>query len=323
MLPTSDKCKFSSFVLTSIFNHYQRRSDTNSSRVIGCLLGLVSPVSSDGNERTTIVGDTHQYFALVLNCFPVPHSENGDQVSINNDHFRSFLGQYQKMHPKTPILLGYYSCSFLRENSNTLSYEKNSSFIEDFFVQEIGLSGAPVTLHLKAFIEADGNLSIDVFSLDSVTARMGGTKGVQSKASRETLRVPWEVKYNVQDSFLLNLITHSLSNDALHKKSANGKLLVQLGNGLQKSFASWMSSQLHDAISRPNLVKGDHDEGGDGELESALKNLKTTMADFDNQELNVMLRKLLPQLEVELHTIEKTMSLNSSKESSASKSGEN
>jgi translation initiation factor 3 subunit F len=95
-------------VVFNILDHYIRRNE-NQTSVIGALLGSKSP---DGSME-------------IRNCFPVPHTEGSEHLSIDVEFQRVMKELYQKVDSKN-LIVGWYSTSYT-ENSHSLHdfYERN------------------------------------------------------------------------------------------------------------------------------------------------------------------------------------------------------
>lgn len=162
--------RLQSAAIFSIFEQYQRRSDTCPVRLVGAILGSVAPLA----EEPSASGTAPRLVAEVRHCFPIPHSEVGDQVSINSDYYRSRIDLHRKCYTRDSALLGWYSIQqqgVLPKNMDEAVFARNAEFIGDSFARETGSAGAPVTLHLEVAIAADGAISYRVSCCDSITAR--------------------------------------------------------------------------------------------------------------------------------------------------------
>lgn len=78
-------------VLFNVLDHYIRRTES-SQRVIGTLLG-----------RHTSTGTV-----FVSNSFPLPHSENGDEVAVDSDYFKKMY-DLQRRVTASEELVGWYA----------------------------------------------------------------------------------------------------------------------------------------------------------------------------------------------------------------------
>lgn len=154
--------RIESVALFSIFEQYQRRSEASATRLIGAVLGTVSPVD----------GGSH-YVADVKHCFPIPHSEVGAQISINSEYYRLRMQLHRKCYGRDSVLLGWYS---MREESNSKEASDleihGSPFIREFFARETGSAGAPVAFHLAVTVGGETpTISYSVYKCQSITAR--------------------------------------------------------------------------------------------------------------------------------------------------------
>lgn len=145
-------------VLFSIFHQYQRRSDSCSTRLVGALVGRVSVLEDNFTSGS-------KFGIEFTSCFPVPHSEVGEEISINSEYFKNRLDLHKKGHGKDTVLLGWYSmqdANGLPKDPNTEAFAKNSEFIKDYFVREVSLSGVPAVAHLDVTLAGNGQLSYKV-----------------------------------------------------------------------------------------------------------------------------------------------------------------
>ncbi|PJF18845.1 Eukaryotic translation initiation factor 3 subunit F [Paramicrosporidium saccamoebae] len=167
--------------LLSIFEQYQRRSENCPVRLVGAILGSVSPATDDATGSS----DNHLFKAEVRHCFPVPHSEFGDQVSINSEYYKSRMELHRKCLGRDSVLLGWYSIQqegHLPKNMDSETFAKNGEFIKESFARETGSTGAPITLNLSITICEDGQIKYEVYRLESIGPRS------QPKESLNTIR---------------------------------------------------------------------------------------------------------------------------------------
>jgi translation initiation factor 3 subunit F len=140
-LPQADVA-ISPSVLFAIGEIYQRRSDQSTSRVVGALFGQVQ--AEDDSSSTKI---------NVRHCFAVPHSEVGDQISINSEYYKLRSELHRKCYGKDSLIVGWFS---IAEEGAKVS-EKNTEFINDSFGREVVASSAlPLNVHLSLTIGASG-----------------------------------------------------------------------------------------------------------------------------------------------------------------------
>eukprot|EP00127_Corallochytrium_limacisporum_P001194 Clim_evm29s44 gene=Clim_evmTU29s44 len=97
-------------VLSSILDHYIRRQETQN-RVIGTILGEVLP--------TGVVE--------VTNCFPVPHNETAEQVSVDLEFHRTMFDLSTKSNPKE-VIVGWYATG--------MDITEHSILINEFYEAE-------------------------------------------------------------------------------------------------------------------------------------------------------------------------------------------
>lgn len=83
--------KVSSVVLFNVADHFQRRTD-NKKRVIGTLLG-----------RFTTSGTVE-----VTDSFPLPHSEQGDEVAVDTDYHKNMYDLHRRVNAAEE-LVGWYA----------------------------------------------------------------------------------------------------------------------------------------------------------------------------------------------------------------------
>lgn len=127
-------------VLVAILDHYLRRS-SDQPRVLGTLLGY-----------KTDEGRVLQ----VTNCFPVPHTEEKDQIALDVEYHRSLFDLHQRVNLKETIVGWYATGSGLNPYA---------ALVHDFYSKEVGGTGSAV------------HLNVD-------TDMVGDTLGVQAYVSR-------------------------------------------------------------------------------------------------------------------------------------------
>lgn len=187
--------------LLSIFEQYQRRSESSPSRLVGVLLGAALPnveadVGGASVSKSFPLGRSStvpQYIAEARHCFPVPHSEVGEQVSINVEYLRSRMELHRKCYGKESSILGWFCIShddYLPKDLDRASFEKNESFIREFFSREVGLSGAPVSLQLSIRMHSDGAISYEAIYGD-----VKNSDGLSKHA------VPVEIAFGLPDLY--------------------------------------------------------------------------------------------------------------------------
>jgi translation initiation factor 3 subunit F len=103
-------CKLHPVVLFNILDHFTRRNE-GQERVIGTLLGAVT---SDGTIE-------------VKNCFPVPHTENAEQVAVDTQFQDTMFGLHRRVNPKE-VVVGWYATG--------TSITDQSVYIHDFYGQQ-------------------------------------------------------------------------------------------------------------------------------------------------------------------------------------------
>lgn len=86
--------KISPVVPAGILDHYLRRSASPSQpRVIGTLLGHRT---EDGKGIE------------VQNCFPVPHTEDKDQIAVDMEYHKTMFELHKKVNPRQ-MIVGWYA----------------------------------------------------------------------------------------------------------------------------------------------------------------------------------------------------------------------
>jgi hypothetical protein len=191
-----------SAALLSIFEQYQRRGENCPARLVGAILGSVTPVSEDNVTATQ--QQQQQFIAEIRHAFPVPHSEFGEQVSINSDYYRTRMELYRKCYGKDSILLGWYSIQqegVLPKNMDAATFSKNAEFIRESFAREAGSTGAPVTLNLSITIGTDGKIQHKVLRCESVTSRTAA-----STIRSPLLAVPSQIAFGVPELYTCTLL---------------------------------------------------------------------------------------------------------------------
>jgi len=102
-------------VLFSILDSYTRRP-TNSSRVIGTLLGLTTTVPHVLPDGSTGVRTQVE----ITNCFQVPHQEGKSGVAIGKDFNRQMLALSNRVNSKEKIVGWFGTTSKVRKFDNAL-----------------------------------------------------------------------------------------------------------------------------------------------------------------------------------------------------------
>lgn len=123
---------------------YQRRNETTSCRVVGAIFGNV--VSKDESKSGRIEVN-------ISTCFAVPHSEVGDQISINSEYYKIRSELVRKCYGKSAVILGWFSIA----EESFESQPKNTEFINDSFGREVLASGSlPYNIHLDLLLGTSG-----------------------------------------------------------------------------------------------------------------------------------------------------------------------
>lgn len=124
----------------AILEHFQRRTDAAAPRVLGVLTGSVGPAGTPG-----------AFVADVRHAYAVPHSEAGDQIAINGEHFRARIALHRKCHGRDAVLLGWFEVSEGGARSAA-----NDAFVREYFARETGASGAPQAVRISLEVSSDG-----------------------------------------------------------------------------------------------------------------------------------------------------------------------
>lgn len=126
-------------VLFAIGEIYQRRNETVPSRVVGAIFGNQSAEAASK--------------IIVSHCFVVPHSEVGDQISINSEYYKQRSELHKKCYGKQSVILGWFSVT----QEGAIISEKNTQFINDSFGREVLASGqSGFSIHLNIHVSANG-----------------------------------------------------------------------------------------------------------------------------------------------------------------------
>lgn len=97
--------KVAPVVLFNVLDHYVRRTES-SQRVIGTLLG-----------RNTSSGTVY-----VTNSFPLPHSENGDDVAVDSEYFKKMY-DLQRRVTASEELVGWYATGTQTDMKSVIIHE--------------------------------------------------------------------------------------------------------------------------------------------------------------------------------------------------------
>ena len=260
-------------VLFGIFAQYQRRAESCPVRLVGALLGSVSPVE----EGMTTGGNT---FAIELyQCFPVPHSEVGDQISINSEYFRMRMSLHRKGYGKDVVLLGWYSIQMegeLPKNTDEAAFSKNAEFIRDYFARETGATGAPLAVYLAITIGKDGRIRHEAFSCEAIKLSASNSGMLQSAATRSFLtKVPCELAYGMPELFTLDVVTKALIEGNFSRDGKEGKVMLSVPS--LKDYRSVSNAQISNALEQINKIAQDtRDPEGSAKANSVLELLGLT-----------------------------------------------
>ncbi len=126
-------------VLFAIGQFFQRRSEGSPSRIIGALLSKT---------------DSGTVNPHVCQCFVVPHSEVGDQISINIEYYKQLSELQSKAYCKKLTVVGWFSVFYETAEISA----KNTEFINDSFCKEILSHGIfNECLHLSLILSPNGS----------------------------------------------------------------------------------------------------------------------------------------------------------------------
>ncbi len=236
-----------SVAMLAVLEQYQRRSDACPARLLGAILGKVSPVGDEGmtGASSSSIGAAkggNRVIIKVSHCFPVPHSEVGDQISLNMDYFRTRMGLYRKCYSRDVTLLGWYSVkevADLPKGAEDVSlFAQNGEFIRDAFARETGATGAPLALNLDITIRADeGLVDCTVYGMESIKARQS-REGQEEKRS-EPSQIPHRISFGVPEAYALDTIATMWAegSDAI-VSLPDGRMAVSLPDPIEEASLS-------------------------------------------------------------------------------------
>lgn len=222
--------RLQSAAMLSIFEQYQRRSESCPTRLIGALIGAVAPYSESEAEAGFLakmnssgpLSQSQPFVAEVRHCFPIPHSEVGDQVSINSEYYRTRVELHKKSHGKDALFLGWYSIQLegqLPKNMSQAVFNENEVFIRDFFAKDAGFIGNPVSIHLKVTIAENGSIKYEVSSCEAINAK---------NASSSSSLIPYELAFGMAELHIISNMSKLMFQDEGVSVNTNGKLLISL-----------------------------------------------------------------------------------------------
>jgi translation initiation factor 3 subunit F len=150
LLPTEcvESVNIHPVVIFQILDRYLRRIE-GQDRVIGTLLGSVT-----------------NGIAEVTTCFPVPHSENDDEVAVGKDFHRQMVRLHQQVNPNEQVI-GWYASA-----PNAVVINEQSCLIHDFYRTEcadplhliVDTSLANATLQVKTFVSSTYGVARSAFA---------------------------------------------------------------------------------------------------------------------------------------------------------------
>ncbi|TYJ58273.1 eukaryotic translation initiation factor 3 subunit F [Cryptococcus floricola] len=164
-------------VVASILTHHSRRpTDSESTRVIGALMGT----RSDNGQEVDI-----------RSCFAVPHTEQGQQISVDQP-FQQEMLQFLSKNGTKEVLVGWYASS--------KHIDSNSAIIQEYFTSQTNNQPA---VHLTV----DTDLQENGQGLE-VKGWVSALLGLSAKSeSAVFVPVPVSVKYADSERPALDLLT--------------------------------------------------------------------------------------------------------------------
>lgn len=178
--------RLSPTVLVSIFEQYQRRHENCPERMIGAILGNFTLLTQPDH--------TSRLAAEVRFSFPIPHSEYGNQVSINIEQYKKRMELSRRHHGREVSLLGWFSIQNKNHSEVQGSVDesrKNTEFIEDSFIREVSHFGNPVTIHLSISIS-------DVVEYNTFQSFPSSSEP-ESHSRDKSKPVPFKLAYSVPE----------------------------------------------------------------------------------------------------------------------------
>jgi len=208
-------------VVLSILDHYKRRKENDSSRVIGTLLG-----ERKGNE------------VFVKSSFPVPHTETEDQIVLSNETLETLLQLHKKVNPNE-IVVGWYSTGDSLSYTSTLVHQVyRAKFPGESLVHlTVDVKCTNFKMAIKTYVESSlkiGKKSV-VSRFDAVPIRIFANEAekigidalINGQADNDTLDAPasiWSDFDNLERSMnkLLDLL-EALSKYTKKAMASGGK----------------------------------------------------------------------------------------------------
>lgn len=163
--------------LLNILDHYSRRGAVQG-RVIGTLLGV-------RNEAGI----------CITNCFPVPHSENEEQVAVNMEFHTKLYELHRKVNQKE-VILGWYATGSEINDYSLLIHEFYSNQVEE-----------PVHLLLDTEL-ADGDMSIK-----SYVSSEFGPPSADCRVGTVFKPVPTQVTYTQEEENTVDMLQRNTIKD--------------------------------------------------------------------------------------------------------------
>lgn len=250
--------------LYSLLEQFQRRSESCPLRLVGAVFGRILQKEEDS--------DATQF--EIEHCFPVPHSEVGDQVAINAEYFKTRSELYRKYSgggsgkDQSPILLlGWYSVVDATAVGSSI-LESNTAFIHDIFAREVQQSGSiSIFMHLQIRI-TDGGIQKTALLCECA----------QPTVSHE---VPVPVHFYSQEAYALNAILKGLlakedpQSNLVHLQPLEDPITESLSK-LKEDITKLSQPKIHELV-------GKIDESIPKRLNDELSMLAAVNAKLDEQ----------------------------------------
>ena len=163
-LPGQVKANLQPVTLFSIIDHYQRR-ETEQTRVIGTLLGKK---------------DQHTNTIQITDSFPVPHTENQEQVAINTEFHTTMLALHQRINPELTVV-GWYATGNDVTSSSVLFHEFYAANAENPIHLLFDLGSTARRMSVRSFVSnpiALGDVNLGI-SFQEVMLTLSSTEADQ------------------------------------------------------------------------------------------------------------------------------------------------
>jgi len=233
-IPEIVQVNLQSAAFFSILEQYQRRNENSPSRLLGVILGSVAPLKVEEGSVSLQADIRH--------CYPVPHSEVAEQVSINSELLHTRLDLHRKCYSRDSALLGWYAIRFeanvnaahssAKQAVDDAAYARNTDFIRDYFVREVATAGAPMAINLSILIGKDGQLSVSA-------------QGFSAKGTSSPIAIPVKNAFGVPEAFCLESVRRSLISET-PERTSEGQILLSLAS--RSSFRAEDKKQLDSLL---------------------------------------------------------------------------